>query len=96
MATVKIEEVKPQVERFAAHSHIRGLGVRNGKVEFIADGFVGQVEAREAAYIIHTTHIYREYLELLLNYVQETKKRLFACQPKLRNSSLNLASRKAT
>ena len=52
MAAVKIEEVKPQVERFAAHSHIRGLGVRNGKVEFVADGFVGQVEAREAAYIV--------------------------------------------
>ncbi|MEM1598580.1 MAG: RuvB-like helicase [Pyrobaculum sp.] len=49
---VKIEEVKTQVERFAAHSHIKGLGVRDGKVEFSADGFVGQVEAREAAYII--------------------------------------------
>jgi len=52
MAAVKIEEVKPQVERFAAHSHIKGLGVRDGKVEFVADGFVGQVEAREAAYIV--------------------------------------------
>jgi TBP-interacting protein len=52
MAAVRIEEVKPQVERFAAHSHIKGLGVREGKVEFVADGFVGQVEAREAAYIV--------------------------------------------
>ncbi|ABL88845.1 TBP-interacting protein TIP49 [Pyrobaculum islandicum DSM 4184] len=52
MSTIKIEEVKPRVERFAAHSHIRGLGVRDGKVEFIADGFVGQTEAREAAYIV--------------------------------------------
>lgn len=52
MAAVRIEEVKPQVERFAAHSHIKGLGMREGKVEFVADGFVGQVEAREAAYIV--------------------------------------------
>lgn len=49
--SLKIEEVKP-TERFAAHSHIRGLGVRDGKVEFVADGFVGQVEAREAAYLV--------------------------------------------
>ncbi|MEM4510636.1 MAG: RuvB-like helicase [Pyrobaculum sp.] len=50
--SVKIEEVKSQWERFAAHSHIKGLGVKDGKVEFIADGFVGQIEAREAAYIV--------------------------------------------
>ncbi|MEM1924871.1 MAG: RuvB-like helicase [Pyrobaculum sp.] len=49
---MKIEEVKSQWERFAAHSHIKGLGVKDGKVEFIADGFVGQKEAREAAYIV--------------------------------------------
>ncbi|MEM4437608.1 MAG: RuvB-like helicase [Pyrobaculum sp.] len=49
---MKIEEVKSQWERFAAHSHIKGLGVKDGKVEFIADGFVGQIEAREAAYIV--------------------------------------------
>ncbi|MGC9050907.1 RuvB-like helicase [Pyrobaculum sp.] len=52
MSTVKIEEVKTQFERFAAHSHIKGLGVREGKVEFVGDGFVGQTEAREAAYIV--------------------------------------------
>lgn len=52
MTSVKIEEVKTQFERFAAHSHIKGLGVRDGKVEFVADGFVGQVEAREAAHIV--------------------------------------------
>ncbi|MEL9991097.1 MAG: RuvB-like helicase [Thermoproteus sp.] len=50
--TVKIEEVKAKFERFAAHTHIKGLGVRDGKVEFSADGFVGQVEAREAAYMV--------------------------------------------
>ncbi|MEM0478795.1 MAG: RuvB-like helicase [Pyrobaculum sp.] len=49
---MKIEEVRSQWERFAAHSHIKGLGVKDGKVEFIADGFVGQKEAREAAYIV--------------------------------------------
>jgi TBP-interacting protein len=51
-SAIRIEEVRPRVERFAAHSHIRGLGIRNGRVEFVADGFVGQVEAREAAYIV--------------------------------------------
>ncbi|MFN7105233.1 MAG: RuvB-like helicase [Pyrobaculum sp.] len=52
MSAAKIEEVRGQFERFAAHSHIKGLGVRDGKIEFVADGFVGQVEAREAAYIV--------------------------------------------
>ncbi|AFA40654.1 DNA helicase TIP49, TBP-interacting protein [Pyrobaculum oguniense TE7] len=52
MSSIKIEEVKTSLERFAAHSHIKGLGVRDGKVQFVADGFVGQTEAREAAYII--------------------------------------------
>ncbi len=52
MPHIGIEEVKTQMERYAAHSHIRGLGVRDGKLEFAADGFVGQVEAREAAYIV--------------------------------------------
>ncbi|WP_148682538.1 MULTISPECIES: RuvB-like helicase [Pyrobaculum] len=52
MSSVKIEEVRTQFERFAAHSHIKGLGVREGKVEFVGDGFVGQTEAREAAYIV--------------------------------------------
>ncbi|CCC82140.1 RuvB-like helicase [Thermoproteus tenax] len=52
MSSVRIEEIKSKFERFAAHTHIRGLGVRNGRVEFSADGFVGQVEAREAAYMV--------------------------------------------
>ncbi len=45
------EELK-EIERIAAHSHIKGLGVKGLKAEFIADGFVGQVEAREAAAIV--------------------------------------------
>ncbi|MEM0320611.1 MAG: RuvB-like domain-containing protein, partial [Candidatus Nezhaarchaeales archaeon] len=39
-------------ERVGAHSHIKGLGVRNGKALPVADGMVGQVEAREAAAIV--------------------------------------------
>jgi TBP-interacting protein len=39
--------------RITAHSHIRGLGLdENGKAIFVADGLVGQVEAREAAGIV--------------------------------------------
>ncbi|MEM5830071.1 MAG: RuvB-like helicase [Candidatus Aenigmatarchaeota archaeon] len=41
-----------EFERIAAHSHIKGLGLKGLKAEFIADGFVGQQEAREAAGII--------------------------------------------
>lgn len=41
-----------EFERIAAHSHIRGLGLKGLKAEFIADGFVGQEEAREAAGIV--------------------------------------------
>ena len=47
-----IEEIKPakQIRRVSAHSHIRGLGLdEKGRAKFIADGLVGQVEAREAA-----------------------------------------------
>jgi TBP-interacting protein len=39
-------------ERVGAHTHIRGLGVVDGKVQFNAQGMVGQVKAREAAYIV--------------------------------------------
>ncbi len=38
--------------RVGAHSHIKGLGLRNGKALMKADGMVGQIEAREAAGII--------------------------------------------
>jgi DNA helicase TIP49, TBP-interacting protein len=50
--SIKIEEVGPKIERSSIHSHIKGLGIRDGKVAFAADGFVGQVEAREAAYYV--------------------------------------------
>ncbi len=53
MPEIHIEEVpQRRFERVGLHSHIRGLGIRDGKVEFMADGFVGQVEAREAAYYV--------------------------------------------
>ncbi len=50
----KIEEISElkEFERIAAHSHIKGLGLKGLKAEFIADGFVGQTEAREAAGIV--------------------------------------------
>ena len=54
MVNIRIEEVQPSTkfERISIHSHIRGLGIRDGRVQYIADGFVGQIEAREAAYYI--------------------------------------------
>ncbi|RLE51396.1 MAG: TATA box-binding protein [Candidatus Methanomethylicota archaeon] len=38
--------------RVGAHSHIKGLGLKDGKALMKADGMVGQIEAREAAGII--------------------------------------------
>ncbi|WP_291765875.1 RuvB-like helicase [Caldivirga sp. UBA161] len=55
MSSIRVEEVKSGEEerrRISVHSHIKGLGIVNGKVEKIADGFVGQVEAREAAAMV--------------------------------------------
>ena len=53
---MSIREVKSAAEavrRVSAHSHIRGLGLdENGKAIKIADGLVGQEEAREAAGIV--------------------------------------------
>ncbi len=49
---IRIEEVTPRFERISFHSHIKGLGVKDGKVQPIASGFVGQIEAREAAYYV--------------------------------------------
>jgi len=50
----EIREVRGpgRFERIGAHSHIKGLGLKNLKAELIADGMVGQTEAREAAGII--------------------------------------------
>ncbi len=51
-----IEEIRPggiRERRISAHSHIKGLGLdEKGKAKKIADGLVGQEEAREAAGVI--------------------------------------------
>lgn len=47
---VQISEVKGNTRenRTAAHTHIKGLGLRNdGTAESSGDGFVGQASARE-------------------------------------------------
>lgn len=42
-----------RAERVAAHSHIKGLGLRNdGSSEFCHEGMVGQLKAREAAGLV--------------------------------------------
>ena len=42
-----------EIIRVGAHSHIKGLGLdEKGKAKFIADGMVGQIEAREAAGLV--------------------------------------------
>ena len=50
---VKEESRREVLRRISAHSHIRGLGLdERGEPIYIADGFVGQVEARKAAGIV--------------------------------------------
>ncbi len=53
---MSIEEIRPgglRERRISAHSHIKGLGLdEKGKARKIADGLVGQEEAREAAGIV--------------------------------------------
>jgi len=39
-------------ERIHIHSHIKGLGVKNGEPLPVSEGFVGQLEARKAAWIV--------------------------------------------
>ncbi|QOR94273.1 RuvB-like helicase [Thermosphaera chiliense] len=51
MSEIRVESYR--VRRISAHSHIRGLGLdENGKAIMVADGLVGQAEAREAAGIV--------------------------------------------
>ncbi|KAG9521994.1 putative RuvB-like 2 protein, partial [Aureobasidium melanogenum] len=55
MKPVQIAQVKgnSRENRTAAHSHIKGLGLRSdGRADTNAQGFVGQVAAREAAAVI--------------------------------------------
>jgi TBP-interacting protein len=51
MSEIRVEPYR--VRRIGAHSHIRGLGLdENGKAIMVADGLVGQTEARQAAGIV--------------------------------------------
>lgn len=51
MSEIRVESYR--IKRISAHSHIRGLGLdENGKAIMVADGLVGQAEAREAAGIV--------------------------------------------
>ncbi|KAG9630055.1 putative RuvB-like 2 protein, partial [Aureobasidium melanogenum] len=55
MKPVQIAQVKgnSRENRTAAHSHIKGLGLRSdGRADTNAQGFVGQVAAREAAAVV--------------------------------------------
>ena len=50
MASIVPAEPPKRLERIGAHTHIRGLGLdEKGRAIKIADGMVGQTEAREAA-----------------------------------------------
>ena len=48
----EVPESLREWERIAAHSHIQGLGLEGLKAKPVADGMVGQIEAREAAGLV--------------------------------------------
>lgn len=48
----EVPESLKEWERVAAHSHVMGLGLDGLKAKPVADGMVGQIEAREAAGLI--------------------------------------------
>ena len=53
LAQVKeVAEALKEWERISAHSHITGLGLEGLKAKPVADGMVGQIEAREAAGLV--------------------------------------------
>jgi RuvB-like protein 1 (pontin 52) len=54
-STVQISEVRQtnsRENRTAAHSHIKGLGLRDGLADATSQGFVGQTAAREACGVV--------------------------------------------
>jgi hypothetical protein len=59
MAPVQISEVKgnnSRENRTAAHSHIKGLGLRpDGRAEQTSGGFIGQTAAREVRLPYYST-----------------------------------------
>ncbi|MFH8080935.1 MAG: RuvB-like helicase [Candidatus Aenigmatarchaeota archaeon] len=55
MSLTQVREIVENIrewERISAHSHIKGLGLDGLKAKPVADGMVGQIEAREAAGIV--------------------------------------------
>jgi TBP-interacting protein len=48
----EVPEYIREWERVAAHSHITGLGLEGLKAKHVAEGMVGQIEAREAAGLV--------------------------------------------
>jgi len=52
MSHIVPEKSVLRFERIGTHSHIKGLGLKDGKPLMVADGFVGQMQAREAAGIV--------------------------------------------
>jgi TBP-interacting protein len=48
----EVPESLREWERVAAHSHIQGLGLEGLKAKPVAEGMVGQIEAREAAGLV--------------------------------------------
>jgi DNA helicase TIP49 (TBP-interacting protein) len=65
---VQISEVKgnSRDNRTAAHTHIKGLGLRqDGTAEKQASGFVGQAKAREVSiWTFYCTHINQTFIGL--------------------------------
>eukprot|EP00760_Papus_ankaliazontas_P039398 PhM_4_TR9555/c0_g1_i1/m.89880/K04499/RUVBL1, RVB1, INO80H; RuvB-like protein 1 (pontin 52) len=83
--SIKIEEVvsTSRAERIAAHTHVKGLGLNeDGAAEVVADGFVGQREAREAAGVV---------VELIKQKKMAGRALLFAGPPGTGKTALALA-----
>lgn len=84
-SSIRIEEVRglDQLSRVAAHTHIKGLGIKDdGSVIPIAAGLVGQVAAREAAATI---------VDLIKNKKMAGKALLLAGSPGTGKTALALA-----
>ncbi|KAI8148426.1 RuvB-like 1 [Fennellomyces sp. T-0311] len=83
--SMRIEQVKsaPREQRVAAHSHIKGLGLRDdGTAEPILGGFVGQENAREASGIV---------VELIKSKKMAGRALLFAGAPGTGKTAIALA-----
>ncbi|KAI9244197.1 RuvB-like 1 [Phascolomyces articulosus] len=82
---MRIEQVKsaPREQRVAAHSHIKGLGLKeDGTAEHTLGGFVGQEQAREASGIV---------VELIKSKKMAGRALLFAGAPGTGKTAIALA-----